>query len=95
VLDPFSGSGTTCVVAARLKRHYIGIDISADYVRQSRKRIAETLAGRRQGTEIAENPEALRDTRGKKQPVGGRCGEPQGRLAKGLFDGPDACGCAS
>ena len=72
VLDPFSGSGTTCVVAARLKRGYIGIDISADYVCQSRKRIAETLAGRRQGTEIAENPEALRHTRGKKQPVG-RC----------------------
>ncbi len=72
VLDPFSGSGTTCVVAARLKRGYVGIDISADYVRQSRKRIAETLAGRRQGTEIAENPQALRHTRGKKQPVGRR-----------------------
>jgi len=63
VLDPFSGSGTTCVVAARLGRHYIGLDISPDYVRQSRRRIADTLAGKRKGTEIAENPEANRHVR--------------------------------
>jgi len=60
VLDPFSGSGTTCAVTARLKRHYVGIDISAGYVEKSRQRIAETLAGRRPATEIAENPELLR-----------------------------------
>ena len=31
VLDPFCGIGTTCIVAKRLKRHYIGIDISRRY----------------------------------------------------------------
>ena len=32
VLDPFAGSGTTLVVANRLKRNAIGIDINKDYV---------------------------------------------------------------
>jgi len=65
IIDPFSGSGTTCVVAARLKRKYLGIDISEKYVRQSLTRIQETLAGRRKATEIAEDPEALRIERRK------------------------------
>ena len=65
VLDPFSGSGTTCVVAARLGRQYLGLDISQQYVTESTKRIADTLAGRRQTTEIAENPEQLRAERRK------------------------------
>ena len=63
VLDPFSGSGTTCVVSARLKRKYFGIDVSKTYAQESRKRIAETLAGRRASTKIAENPELLRAQR--------------------------------
>ncbi|MHC4982312.1 MAG: DNA-methyltransferase [Planctomycetota bacterium] len=63
VLDPFSGSGTTCVVAARLKRRYLGIDVSDEYVDKSRKRIADTLAGRRTATYVAENPELLRAER--------------------------------
>lgn len=32
VLDPFAGSGTTCVVAARLRRHSIGIELIREYV---------------------------------------------------------------
>ncbi len=60
VLDPFSGSGTTCTVAARLGRSYLGIDVSEKYVAESTKRIAETISGLRTGTEIAENPETLR-----------------------------------
>ncbi len=32
ILDPFVGSGTTCIEAKRLKRNYIGIDISQKYV---------------------------------------------------------------
>ncbi len=63
VLDPFSGSGTTCVVAARLGRQYVGIDVSEEYVRRSGKRIADTLAGRRASTEIAEDPVAMRPVR--------------------------------
>ena len=66
VVDPFSGSGTTCVVAAQLGRRYVGIDLSADYVRESTQRLADTLAGNRRGTEITENPEAKRSERGKR-----------------------------
>ncbi len=69
VLDPFSGSGTTCVVAARLRRHYFGIDISQEYVENSRRRVVETLAGQRRATEIAENPELLRAQRQQQDPA--------------------------
>jgi site-specific DNA-methyltransferase (adenine-specific)/site-specific DNA-methyltransferase (cytosine-N4-specific) len=39
VLDPFLGSGTTGVVARRLKRKFIGIEKKPEYVEVSRKRI--------------------------------------------------------
>jgi DNA modification methylase len=39
VLDPFNGVGTTTVVAKRLKRKYIGIDISDEYCKIAKKRI--------------------------------------------------------
>jgi len=35
VLDPFSGSGTTGMVAREAGRKYVGIDISADYLKLS------------------------------------------------------------
>jgi site-specific DNA-methyltransferase (adenine-specific) len=63
VLDPFSGSGTTCTVAARLGRRYLGVDMSAKYVTNAEQRIADTLAGRRETTEISENPAELRSQR--------------------------------
>lgn len=44
VLDPFSGSGTTAIVAAEMGRRYLGIELSEEYVEKSRKRIAEELA---------------------------------------------------
>jgi site-specific DNA-methyltransferase (adenine-specific) len=40
VLDPFCGSGTTPLVAARLGRRAIGFDASAAYVASTRRRIA-------------------------------------------------------
>ncbi len=40
VLDPFVGSGTTALAAVELGRHYIGIDLNADYVALSRERVA-------------------------------------------------------
>ena len=43
VLDPFMGVGTTCCVARRLGRRYLGIDISEDYVRAAKARISEQL----------------------------------------------------
>ena len=39
VLDPFCGSGTTLVVAKRLGRKYIGIDIKSEYVEMSKRRL--------------------------------------------------------
>lgn len=41
VLDPFSGSGTTCAVAKSLGCDYIGIDLSENYCQMARERIAE------------------------------------------------------
>jgi len=39
ILDPFSGSGTTAVVAAKLNRKYTGIEFSSNYAKESHKRI--------------------------------------------------------
>lgn len=39
VLDPFMGSGTTGVVAKRLGREFIGIDLNSEYVEISASRI--------------------------------------------------------
>jgi site-specific DNA-methyltransferase (adenine-specific) len=39
VIDPTAGSGTTCVVAARNRRRYIGIDINPDYCDLARQRL--------------------------------------------------------
>jgi DNA modification methylase len=40
VLDPFMGSGTTAVVARQHGRHFIGIDLSAEYLELANKRIS-------------------------------------------------------
>ena len=45
VLDPFMGSGTTAVVAKKLGRQYIGIDISPKYVEMANKRIEKECGG--------------------------------------------------
>ena len=45
VLDPFSGSGTTAVVARRMRRHYLGIDCVQEYCQMARRRLAETTSG--------------------------------------------------
>jgi DNA modification methylase len=39
VLDPFCGSGTTCVVAKRLGRRFIGFELKPEYVRLAKQRI--------------------------------------------------------
>jgi site-specific DNA-methyltransferase (adenine-specific) len=41
VLDPFCGSGTTCVAAKKLARHYVGYDISDEYCKLAERRLAE------------------------------------------------------
>jgi DNA modification methylase len=49
VVDPFCGSGTTCVVAKRMGRRWIGIDRVKSYVATARANIkqAEVDAGER------------------------------------------------
>jgi site-specific DNA-methyltransferase (adenine-specific) len=42
VLDPFMGSGTTCVAAKKMDRRYVGYDISSDYCAIAQKRLAGT-----------------------------------------------------
>lgn len=45
VLDPFSGSGTTLLVANRLQRNAIGIELNPDYAAMSERRINEECGG--------------------------------------------------
>jgi DNA modification methylase len=40
VLDPFAGSGSTCLSAIKDKRNYVGYDIDSEYVKLAEKRIA-------------------------------------------------------
>lgn len=39
VLDPFSGAGTTALVAKKLNRRYVGIELNPAYAEMSRDRI--------------------------------------------------------
>lgn len=41
VLDPFNGAGTTGLVAARLQRNYIGIDLNLKYHQMAERRIVD------------------------------------------------------
>jgi len=47
VLDPFAGSGTTCLAARNLGRHYIGIEINDEHVKTAIKRLDETITKER------------------------------------------------
>jgi len=75
VLDPFVGSGTTCIVAQALNRKWLGIEISREYCK-----IASARLG---GAEVVELEGAVLPSRAipiemKEQPVerraGGNCG---------------------
>ncbi len=43
ILDPFAGVGTTCLVAKKTGRSYLGIDTSDSYCNMARQRIDEIL----------------------------------------------------
>jgi DNA modification methylase len=44
VLDPFMGSGSSLVAAARLDRRYVGYDLDPAYVEIARERVGEVIA---------------------------------------------------
>lgn len=44
VLDPFNGSGTTCVAAKQSGRTYVGVDLSSEYCQIAKERIKQTPA---------------------------------------------------
>lgn len=43
ILDPFSGSGTTALVARQLNRNFIGIEIDEEYKQSSEERLERVL----------------------------------------------------
>jgi DNA modification methylase len=45
VLDPFSGSATTVATAKKLARHYVGFDLSPEYVELGTQRLGRILPG--------------------------------------------------
>jgi site-specific DNA-methyltransferase (adenine-specific) len=47
VLDPFAGSGTTLAVAKKLKRHYLGFELSKDYAARVESRLSAIAPGDR------------------------------------------------
>jgi DNA modification methylase len=76
VFDPFTGSGTTLAVAARLKRRWLGCELSEDYAARATQRIAHSEATGQ--TQMA-NPLTIQERRA--QPKKKR--EP--RRSEGLF----------
>jgi DNA modification methylase len=46
VVDPFMGSGTTLVAAARSDRRYLGYDLDAEYVSTARARVGDDIRRR-------------------------------------------------
>jgi DNA modification methylase len=44
VLDPFVGTGTTCMVAKSMGRRYVGIDINPAYVKMAEARVRDAPA---------------------------------------------------
>ncbi len=45
VLDPFAGSGTTLAVAKKLGRHWMGFELSSDYVKYATERLEKASEG--------------------------------------------------
>jgi tRNA G10 N-methylase Trm11 len=43
VLDPFIGSGTTAIVARKLGRNFIGIELNEKYIKMAENRLLKEL----------------------------------------------------
>ena len=46
VFDPFTGSGTTGVVATRLSRRFLGFELVPEYAEMARERLTEVPTGK-------------------------------------------------
>ena len=53
ILDPFLGSGTTTVACVNLKRHFIGIELSEEYVDIANRRVADAIYAKDSQSELA------------------------------------------
>jgi len=51
VLDPFAGAGTTLLMAKKLKRQYIGIELNPEYIKLIKKRLNIMLSDKELKTE--------------------------------------------
>jgi site-specific DNA-methyltransferase (adenine-specific) len=69
VIDPFAGSGTTLAVAKKLGRRYVGFEVSPNYAKQSRKRLADATIG--SPLDGSENPLASTPAKRCRPPVNG------------------------
>jgi DNA modification methylase len=58
VLDPFNGAGTTTLVAQKLQRRFIGIDLSNQYCTTALKRLNEVRINELSGMDL-QSPEIL------------------------------------
>jgi DNA modification methylase len=70
VLDPFSGSATTGIAAARLNRKFVGIELEDEYLRVSIKRYGAEFAGRNFSPLLATERE-MRGAKRSAKPVQG------------------------
>jgi site-specific DNA-methyltransferase (adenine-specific) len=53
VVDPFAGSGTTCIAALRQGRRVIGVEINRDWAELARERVRADLSGSDYAAQVA------------------------------------------
>ena len=63
VLDPFAGSGTTCAVAKKMGRRFLGVEIDERFAEMARRRVE----GVKVGDPIGDNfkPRSIEEGRGR------------------------------
>jgi len=66
VLDPFCGSGTTCVASKSLNRHYLGIDKSCEAVELAKKRLEDMVISK---SNLMKNGKASYQKKSKEETV--------------------------
>lgn len=59
VLDPFMGSGTTAIAAKKNKRHYIGIELSKEYLTMAKRRMKDYFGDFSLNEDSSEAPNLL------------------------------------